>query len=343
MRTTASRHIRTSFLQIFALSLIVFIVVQYGSHLVQLGSNVFFGGEDGSELKQSPAEDSAVVPPRNRAEDRYSTFVTAKGMMSVEGVERNVFHYYGYSLLDNTQVIPVIGQEVQLTCEEVFQEWLGSAKSSSVAAKFEPTNFTLNSYAFLEKRHYDQPPKSKPLIWTRTLIERIAKEVQEDHKRSYTYWDGWTVFAAMKHVGVAGLRGAVIGSQSPWVEAYCLVNGAKHITTVDYQEIKIEHPQMDFLSVTISLYESFDFIVTFSSLEHSGLGRYGDPLDPFGDVKEMRKLRCLLKPGGMLYLGLPTGLDTVVFNAHRIYGRLRLPFMMEGLELINVFHDNELP
>ena len=28
-----------------------------------------------------------------------------------------------------------------------------------------------------------------------------------------------------------------------------------------------------------------DFIVTFSSMEHSGLGRYGDPLLPFGDLE----------------------------------------------------------
>lgn len=83
--------------------------------------------------------------------------------------------------------------------------------------------------------------------------------------------------------------------------------------------------------ISFRLYEAFDFIVTFSSLEHSGLGRYGDPLDPFGDIKEMRKLRCLLKPGGLFFLGVPTGPDTIVFNAHRIYGRLRLPFMMEGI------------
>ena len=30
-------------------------------------------------------------------------------------------------------------------------------------------------------------------------------------------------------------------------------------------------------------------------LEHSGLGRYGDPMEPFGDVVEMHKVHCLLK------------------------------------------------
>ena len=31
--------------------------------------------------------------------------------------------------------------------------------------------------------------------------------------------------------------------------------------------------------------------------EHSGLGRYGDPLNPFGDILESQKVSCLLKVG----------------------------------------------
>lgn len=73
-----------------------------------------------------------------------------------------------------------------------------------------------------------------------------------------------------------------------------------------------------------------DFIVSFSSIEHSGLGRYGDPIDPLGDIREMEKIKCLLKPGGKLFLGFPIGRDEVVFNLHRVYGRLRLPLLFEG-------------
>ena len=34
--------------------------------------------------------------------------------------------------------------------------------------------------------------------------------------------------------------------------------------------------------------DTFDSVVSFSSIEHSGLGRYGDPLDPDGDLKTMQ-------------------------------------------------------
>jgi Caenorhabditis protein of unknown function, DUF268 len=51
----------------------------------------------------------------------------------------------------------------------------------------------------------------------------------------------------------------------------------------------------------------------------------------------MRKLSCLLKPGGILYLGLPMGLDEVFWNAHRIYGPVRTPMMTAGWEVLGVY------
>ncbi|VDM48084.1 unnamed protein product, partial [Toxocara canis] len=89
-----------------------------------------------------------------------------------------------------------------------------------------------------------------------------------------------------------------------------------------------------------SYQEQFDFIVSYSSIEHSGLGRFGDPLDPKGDLREMQKIQCLLKRGGLLFLGLPCGADALVFNAHRLYGRLRLPMMFQGFKFLNMFVGN---
>jgi len=46
--------------------------------------------------------------------------------------------------------------------------------------------------------------------------------------------------------------------------------------------------------------EKFDAVFSYSSLEHDGLGRYGDPRDPDGDLKRMEKIKGLLKPGQIL-------------------------------------------
>jgi predicted SAM-dependent methyltransferase len=54
-------------------------------------------------------------------------------------------------------------------------------------------------------------------------------------------------------------------------------------------------------------------------VEHIGLGRYGDPLDPDADLVAMRELQRILAPGGNLLFVVPTGKPVVRFNAHRIY------------------------
>lgn len=54
-------------------------------------------------------------------------------------------------------------------------------------------------------------------------------------------------------------------------------------------------------------------------VEHVGLGRYGDPLDPDGDLKAISELKRVLSVGGSLLFVTPVGLPTVRFNAHRVY------------------------
>lgn len=50
---------------------------------------------------------------------------------------------------------------------------------------------------------------------------------------------------------------------------------------------------------------SFDAIVSISAIEHIGLGGYGDPEDPDGDIKTLQKAHAWLKPGGWMYLDVP--------------------------------------
>ena len=54
-------------------------------------------------------------------------------------------------------------------------------------------------------------------------------------------------------------------------------------------------------------------------VEHVGLGRYGDALDPLGDRKAMQELERVLAPGGVLLFATPVGRSRTMFNAHRVY------------------------
>ena len=72
----------------------------------------------------------------------------------------------------------------------------------------------------------------------------------------------------------------------------------------------------------------FDVIVSYSAVQHDGLGRYGDALDPYGDVMAVAEMYTLLRPGGRLILAVPIGNDCLSFNTHRVYGRRRLGLLI---------------
>ena len=70
------------------------------------------------------------------------------------------------------------------------------------------------------------------------------------------------------------------------------------------------------------------------TVEHIGLGRYGDPIDPLGDIKAINQLKRVLKKGGSLLFVTPVGRPKIVFNAHRIYSKDQIVEYFKGLKLI---------
>ncbi len=70
------------------------------------------------------------------------------------------------------------------------------------------------------------------------------------------------------------------------------------------------------------------------TVEHVGLGRYGDELDPDGDIKAISELKRVLAIKGNLIFVVPIGNPKIVFNAHRIYSHDQILTFFEDLELI---------
>jgi SAM-dependent methyltransferase len=68
-------------------------------------------------------------------------------------------------------------------------------------------------------------------------------------------------------------------------------------------------------------------------LEHIGLGRYGDPLDPEGHVRAAAELSRVLAPGGSLLLGTPVGRERLCFDAHRVFDPETVAVLFGSLEL----------
>ena len=82
---------------------------------------------------------------------------------------------------------------------------------------------------------------------------------------------------------------------------------------------------------------SIESLSCMHTVEHVGLGRYGDPIDPTGDVKAMDELRRVLAPGGLLLFVVPTGRSRVTFNAHRCYSYQQVVDGFPGL-ILEEFH-----
>jgi SAM-dependent methyltransferase len=85
----------------------------------------------------------------------------------------------------------------------------------------------------------------------------------------------------------------------------------------------------------------YDSVSSLHVVEHIGLGRYGDEIDPDGHRKAINGLQQRLRPGGLLYISVPVGEARIEFNAHRIFdakefhNRLMEQFELKDYALID--------
>ncbi len=78
---------------------------------------------------------------------------------------------------------------------------------------------------------------------------------------------------------------------------------------------------------------SVESLSCLHTIEHVGLGRYGDPIDYDGDVKAINELKRVVKPGGSLLFVTPVGQPRIQYNAHRIYAFEQVKELFSGFEL----------
>lgn len=231
-------------------------------------------------------------------------------------------------------------------------EYPSAVKAPSEIPEFYRDGFTMGGKVALNQRYYHDQAylggEAKTLMWTKEAISHDMEKAKLRQPMKYGS-DGLKIHGAMERYNaqVAGKRGIVVGSEDPWVEAILLHHGAEKLLTVEFGKIESEHSQVETMlagqftqSFLNGQVEQFDFGVSYSSLEHDGLGRYGDLLNPIGDLQSMAKMLSVIKPGGLFFIGVPTARkDALYFNAHRMYGPERLPKLLAGWKLIDIIHN----
>ncbi len=215
---------------------------------------------------------------------------------------------------------------------------MGNEKPPGVIPSNLRDAFTLRGQIRVLSRYIDSTDKAVPAHYEKDFVNKLVGAACNKMVGTYPETDHW-LHVALKYYSIAKQSIVVLGSVTPWYEAICLAYGARPVT-VEYAERTTNHPILRIMHSDLFFVtdEQFDAAISISSIEHDGLGRYGDPINPNGDLQAMRLLKRKLKPGGLLFLGIPIGLDTLVWNAHRIYGEIRLPLLLEGWELVDRFY-----
>ena len=123
------------------------------------------------------------------------------------------------------------------------------------------------------------------------------------------------------------------------VQMVGVISGFVPTVFVDYRPLQANLPKL--LSVAGTLTglpfgdRSLPSLSCLHVIEHVGLGRYGDPVDPAGSVRALKELQRVLAVGGTLYLSLPVGRERVCFNAHRVHAPLSICTILDELELVS--------
>lgn len=109
-----------------------------------------------------------------------------------------------------------------------------------------------------------------------------------------------------------------------------------HVVAIDLEHVvkpyltsNLEFVQGDILDNPLAA--KFDVILNCSAIEHVGLpGRYGVKRSiPDGDLKAMDIMRSIMGPQAIMLVTIPIGIDGVFAPLHRVYGKQRLPRLLE--------------
>lgn len=190
----------------------------------------------------------------------------------------------------------------------------------------------------LDDRWYSEPSSARGTVdYSEELVNSFMDKAKDREALHYPESDNW-LYQALDKYSIQAHNTLVIGSEEPYYEALAILNGAA-VTMVEYQKITSSHPKLNCLTAEEfpNVCQVFDSAISISSVEHSGLGRYGEALDPDGDIAAMQELHDKLKIGGICFLAVPVGIDRILWNAHRVYGVHRFNALVQKFSIIDSF------
>lgn len=184
--------------------------------------------------------------------------------------------------------------------------------------------------------HFICMPKNIPI---RALAPMILDRYKTDGSidSHYLLQD---IYVARKVIETQPAQHFDVGSRVDGFVAHLLASLKGKITIIDIRPLPIKIGNLDFVQADATNLEGLDdnSVESLSSLhavEHFGLGRYGDKVNPMACFTAMKSLQRVLRENGRLYFSVPIGKkDGVYFNSHRMFHPLTILETFNELELL---------
>lgn len=190
---------------------------------------------------------------------------------------------------------------------------------------------------------------SKRIIPMRGFIPMILDRYRTDGSidRHYFLQD---IYVASKVIAASPKKHFDVGSRVDGFVAHLLAAFKGEVTIIDIRPLPIKVENLNFIQADATNLEnledcSIESLSSLHAVEHFGLGRYGDKIDPAACFAAMKSLQRVICENGKLYFSVPIGKkDGVYFNSHRIFCPLTILKTFNELELheFSYIHDYKI-
>ncbi len=118
----------------------------------------------------------------------------------------------------------------------------------------------------------------------------------------------------VKHVDIGSRIDGFVAHLATFMEVEVM-----DVRPLPYKIKNIKFIQADLMSEDFPLVDYCNSLSCFHTIEHLGLGRYGDPIDANGHIKGLNNIYKALRNDGIFYFSVPIGQRRIEYNAHRVF------------------------
>lgn len=206
----------------------------------------------------------------------------------------------------------------------LFDPWLVVKKLCSIPI------FVRNGFLYIKKRDSKFPITLRNVYFCTHDRFFTAGSVE----KHYFHMDIWAARKVLEtqnsiHFDIGSRLDGFVSHLLPFVR----------VTYHDVRPLNVKDPNLKFVRCSLLDLPYRDTALSSVSclhvLEHIGLGRYGDSVNPDGPELSAQELTRVLAPGGVLLIGLPVGRECLHFDAHRIYDPETVLKLFSALELMD--------